>query len=237
LNINTYNFLEIIVKAFWIGVVLTLGYLSILGFAMVALDLKLMTSWSEMGDFLAGVFSPIAFFWLVLGYLQQQKELQQNTKALELQAEELKNSVEQYRDMVSVAREQLVAEEQSMAAAREEREKQFKPKIKAPQIMPAVSSGGYYQYQGILEIAGDVAESLLIRTVPPFGPFNLYSRHSIEVGTTTLGTGQKVHKDSLPKTLDLTITYKSRLGKNYTDKYVYILGEEGRYAIIDNEES
>lgn len=66
---------------------------------------------SAIGDFLAGAFSPLAFFWLVLAYHQQSKELRQNTKALQLQAEslghqvvELQNSVEQQKTMVEVAK-------------------------------------------------------------------------------------------------------------------------------------
>jgi len=47
---------------------------------------------NELGDFLAGFFSPLAFLWLVIGYFQQQKELNLNTKALNLQKEELKQT-------------------------------------------------------------------------------------------------------------------------------------------------
>ena len=32
---------------------------------------------NEVGDFLAGVFGPLAILWLVLGFLQQGKELRQ----------------------------------------------------------------------------------------------------------------------------------------------------------------
>lgn len=62
---------------------------------------------NELGDLLAGVFSPLAFLWLVLGYLQQGRELEQNTEALRLQAHELKMSVEQQTELARVAREQL----------------------------------------------------------------------------------------------------------------------------------
>ncbi|WP_214645812.1 hypothetical protein [Acinetobacter terrestris] len=40
---------------------------------------------NSLGDFLAGIFAPVAFFWLILGYVQQGKQLDQNTKALEQQ--------------------------------------------------------------------------------------------------------------------------------------------------------
>jgi hypothetical protein len=49
-------------------------------------------SLNEKGDFLAGLFAPVAFLWLVLGYRQQGKELQQNTEALRMQAEELQHT-------------------------------------------------------------------------------------------------------------------------------------------------
>lgn len=61
---------------------------------------------NEIGDFLAGVFSPLALWWLVLGYFQQGEELRLNTKALELQIEELKHSVEAQQSLANAAREQ-----------------------------------------------------------------------------------------------------------------------------------
>lgn len=65
---------------------------------------------NEIGDFLAGVFGPIAFLWLVLGYFQQGRELRISSDALRLQAEELKNSVEQQTHLVAVGREQITAQ-------------------------------------------------------------------------------------------------------------------------------
>lgn len=50
-------------------------------------------SLNELGDFLAGVFAPLAFYWLVLGFFQQSKELKNSVDALNLQAKELRNSV------------------------------------------------------------------------------------------------------------------------------------------------
>jgi hypothetical protein len=50
---------------------------------------------NELGDFLAGTFAALAFFWLVIGYFQQGKELRLNSDALRLQAEEMKNAVQQ----------------------------------------------------------------------------------------------------------------------------------------------
>ena len=48
-----------------------------------------------MGGFLAGGFGPLTFLWLVLGYFQQQDELQQNTKARRQLSDELEKSIKQ----------------------------------------------------------------------------------------------------------------------------------------------
>jgi len=75
---------------------------------------------NELGDFLAGAFGPLAIFWLVLGFFQQGRELRHSVRALELQAEELKNSVEQQKEMVGITEQQLkldiaVREDQTLA--------------------------------------------------------------------------------------------------------------------------
>lgn len=57
---------------------------------------------NEKGDFLAGIFSPLAFLWLVFGYLQQGQELKQNTEALRLQSEELSNLVKEQEKQNSI---------------------------------------------------------------------------------------------------------------------------------------
>lgn len=62
---------------------------------------------NEMGDFLAGGFGPLAFLWLVVGYFQQGTELRQNSRALHLQAAELRASVEQQQRMAEAAEAQL----------------------------------------------------------------------------------------------------------------------------------
>ncbi|WP_235941051.1 hypothetical protein [Acinetobacter kanungonis] len=59
------------------------------------------TSLNELGDFLAGIFAPIAFFWLILGYIQQGKQLDQNTRALEQQESALKLQIDEMRESIN----------------------------------------------------------------------------------------------------------------------------------------
>lgn len=76
---------------------------------------------NEFGDFIAGAFAPLAFFWLVRGFYQQGKGLEQNskalkmqatelektTKALELQVQEMRASVEQQSRLAKVYEDEL----------------------------------------------------------------------------------------------------------------------------------
>ena len=77
---------------------------------------QLPATLNELGDFLAGIFAPIAFFWLILGYIQQGKQLDQNTtaleqqeKALQLQIDEMKESVQQQTELARIQQKQFDA--------------------------------------------------------------------------------------------------------------------------------
>lgn len=89
------------------GMGITVVWLAIIFIFWFFGDLKSPISLNELGDFLAGIFAPVAFLWLVLGYVQQGKQLEQNTKALEqqeqalqLQIDEMKESVKQQKRLV-----------------------------------------------------------------------------------------------------------------------------------------
>lgn len=223
-------------RLFWYGIVGSALYFVMLGAVIYFMELGTMKSWNEFGDFLAGAFSPVAFLWLVLGYIQQQKELQQNTQALELQALELKNSVDQYREMVAVAREQLLSDRKSLESAALEKETQYKPIIKAPSLSPSAIIGGErFKYRGELSIAGEDALMVAIKTEPSFSPYNGYNLHHAKAGNLMLGESGEIRSEDLPGTVVMTISYQSKIGKQYKNKYVYSLNERGRYSIIDDE--
>ncbi len=52
---------------------------------------------NELGDFVGGVSSPLAFLWLVLGFFQQSREIRLSSRALNLQAREMQRSVKEHR--------------------------------------------------------------------------------------------------------------------------------------------
>lgn len=82
---------------------------------------------NEWGDLAAGFAAPLAFFWLVLGFLQQGKELRLSSRALMLQVEELRNTVKHQADLVQVTREQVEVQLRQDANARLARRLAIRP--------------------------------------------------------------------------------------------------------------
>lgn len=124
---------------FW-GALLTAIYLSLMAWWVYEswsefLDLEL----NELGDFLAGTFGPVAFLWLVLGFLQQGRELKLSTDALQLQAEELKNSVAQQSIMAEAAVNQIDAARKALELQMEEADRLVRADF---EVGPSVKMGG-----------------------------------------------------------------------------------------------
>lgn len=113
-----------------IGMVLSLIYFLLLLFIFDGrLTQILLLKPNEIGDLLAGMFGPLAILWLILGFFQQGIELRQNTKALELQAEELRKSVDHQKEMVEVSRKQLHVDMESLREEQEAIRSAAKPKF------------------------------------------------------------------------------------------------------------
>lgn len=107
----------------WVGLVIYILFVLLYTLAFGNSDGKnVLLSSNELGDFLAGVFAPLAFLFLFLGYKQNSKalkiqsvELKQNTKALRLQVNEMKESVFQQSQLVAAATEDLTLSKQQIA--------------------------------------------------------------------------------------------------------------------------
>lgn len=114
-----------------LGLVFTFLYISVLLITSILhLDSMRQLGPSEWGNFLAGVFGPLGFLWLVLGFFQQRDELRHSAQALWLQSEELRNSVEQQRALVDATREQIDMEREAADFARDEKWRRERPLIK-----------------------------------------------------------------------------------------------------------
>jgi hypothetical protein len=105
---------------------------------MIFVTCVLYADWSRFqelelnakGDFLAGFISPAVFLWLIIGYFQQGEELQQNTEALRIQGDELRNAVSEYKALVEATKRQveLMEHEQKERREREIRLAQMVPR-------------------------------------------------------------------------------------------------------------
>jgi len=111
-------------KVEWYAGYGTTIYIGIIIMVMAArLDELFNLKLNEIGDFLAGAFGPVAFLWLILGYLQQGRELKLSSEALHLQVAEFRNSVEQQTHLVTVGREQIAAQTDALDHERRRYEK------------------------------------------------------------------------------------------------------------------
>jgi hypothetical protein len=140
------------------GFVVSLAWLAALTYVLLRdpQSVSKMTP-NEWGDFMAGAFAPLAFLWLVLGYLQQGDELRLSSDALRLQAEELNRSVEQQRSLVEVAKLQLEVERE---AARHERlalQQSVRPHLNVSSFASGNRDGGEAFYVVTVENAGNTA--------------------------------------------------------------------------------
>lgn len=86
---------EIPATIIWVAIGLLLGFGTFIFTEKFGLN--------EFDDFLAGWFSPLAFYWLIRGFYQQKRELRLSRKTYELQAIELKNLVETTRKELNIS--------------------------------------------------------------------------------------------------------------------------------------
>lgn len=212
------------------GVALTFLYFVALILSIFYLGLTPMASWNEFGDFLAGAFSPVAFLWLVLGYLQQQKELQQNTRALELQADELKNSVDQYKEMVRVANEQLEADRQVIARQYEMVEMENKPDICLKYTRWASRAGLDYYFKWAFVNNGREARNIHVNFSPKFGEWDKFSWNKFPEGDVLLPE-IKLLKENIPSDIIVTLSFENIFGREYMKVYELTVNEDYHYII------
>lgn len=125
------------------------------------------TELNGIGDFLAGVFAPLAFFWLVRGFYQQGKGLEQNSIALNLQAQELQASTEalnlQVQEMkASVEQQKQMAEYQRLEI--EERHNSIHPLLDIDSGFDVTSIKGFYFSFSVINISDNDARNVVFQT-------------------------------------------------------------------------
>jgi hypothetical protein len=201
----------------WIGLGITAFYL---------IFVAVYTSWgatlknlapNEFADTIAGVFAPLAFLWLVLGFFQQGEDLRVNGQALWLQGEELRNSVEQQRLLAQAQRDaneleerRLKAEADRLAREREEVERLARPDL-------IIVDGGYSTGPG-----GVIMNHSLMNR----GADCLDLRVTIE--DVVIKRARMAKGDSVPVQINVPRNYTAGMGiQTYRADYVDSLGNTG----------
>ncbi|WP_286876829.1 MULTISPECIES: hypothetical protein [Pantoea] len=220
--------------AFRVGIILSFIYILVLSLAIYLLKLNLMTSWNELGDFLAGAFSPLAFLWLILGYMQQQKELQQNTEALRIQAKELENSVVQYKEMVEVARQQLLSDRESLEYSYSIAEKENMPDISLIRTGFSMKLGQNFTFAWGLSNDGKEARNVIFKCTPAFGKLENFEMKRLGRGDISLPPVNMNCAD-LPSEFDVSITYESIYGRTYRKDVKLLKNSDNNYVALDDE--
>jgi len=82
----------------WFGITITVGWLAVGSqyiLRVIGWDRFTTLPADGLGGFLEGAFAPLAFLWLVIGFFLQQRELTQNTSAINMQYEVMRKTAEQ----------------------------------------------------------------------------------------------------------------------------------------------
>ena len=169
----------------------------------------------KFGSFLSGAVGPLALFWLVLGFFQQGSELKHSARALWLQSEELRNSVEQQKALVAVAREQIEHERSEREHAQREVERLAQP-IFGIQFNGGQSAGDAREFDFLVANAGATCTNVrLIEGDRSFG----------DAATLAAGAGATVkfrfEKGETIRERSLTIKYTDGLGIEKEQIFVF----------------
>lgn len=190
--------LGVVVSVAWVLAMLALVYLQ--RSKISTLDIN------QWGDFFAGAFAPLAFLWLVLGYLQQGEELRLSTRALHIQADELQKSAEQQRQLVEVTRQQVESEREAIEFERRQKEMELSPIIDVRGT--GGSMGGNTTYGIALVNTGFIALALEVWVLErDHEPKLILSQASLERGATAR-TRYELGQSALRDSTRLELTYR-----------------------------
>lgn len=160
----------------------------------------------QFAEFLAGAFSPLAFLWLIVGYMQQGEELKQNTLALRQQAEELKLAAKQQGLLVEVTREQLAQERTNIEQERERIQSAAEPMFLLGTIGSPVAGQSGFPVR--VANSGGVARALSLFVVSP-------DETEIRVFTVPVVETGDTHDFNLP----LDVVQRARLRFSFRDMF------------------
>lgn len=216
------------------GIIITILYVgTVVFFRGSSLpELKTMPL-NEFGDFFAGVFGPLMLFWLILGYIQQQKELRQNTKALELQADELRKSVEQHKELVAATREQVQADLKALEIEQIRAVRESQPVFKVVNAGWSQKQGSEKTFNISIINSGPSASGVKFSSVPVLKQIESSALvHYFDTGQKhKLGWNTKISGEA-PLELKIVINCRDSNTNPYTKIFDFILNQDDKYQLV-----
>lgn len=171
-------------------------------------------------------------FWLILGYIQQQNELRQNTKALELQADELKRSVEQHKELVKATREQVDADLKALEIEEIRARREAHPNFSITSAGWRSKSGPKVSFEIGLINSGKPASSVSFSTVPEIDQINPKSIvHYFNEGQTHTLKWDTEKSGDAPSQLKLIVSCKDANTNSYNKMFDLVLDENDKYHV------
>lgn len=197
---------------------------------------------NEFGDLAAGIFGPLAFLWLVIGYWQQRLEIRANGEELKAQSDRIERSI---------AAQNLLARETVKLATAAQAQVDLMTKLVAEEegrrlavTGPTIDFMESLSYPTEGEI--DYTIRFAIRNNPLFSWTISTSQKTIypelePAALTTLAPGGGViMKFALPlghpPWIGVTFSGRDRIGNNFKQLLSFVLGADGRWQLGDPPE-
>lgn len=189
---------------------------------------------NSIGDFLAGVFGPIAFLWLVLGYKQQGRELKISSDALRLQAKELRNSVEQQSKLVAVAADQLKFQQEAFDLQAWRHQQEISPRFDVKLSKEGLSGLSGLEKAFIkIHNAGHAARFVTVRFDGALGVAGTIDAGDMKEGETIADLVFQYPTPSSDVTGYFDVEYLRVDDKFYRDRFLYgVLALNGQFLVM-----
>lgn len=165
--------------------------------------------------------------------MQQQKELGQNTAALELQADELKKSVKQHEELVKVTREQVQAELKALEIEQQRSNKESHPIFLIVDAGKFAINAGNVSCKITIRNTGPPAYDVMLSTKPELSQFKMRSKIIPFLASNSGTQVQWVVKNSgeLPPKLKIIINCRDCNSKPYAKTFDMVLGDDTKYHL------
>lgn len=206
-----------VITGLYLALVVALAYMNRGSFQDLGLN--------GVGDFLAGAFGPVAFLWLILGYLQQGKELRASSQALLAQCDQLANSAEQQRLALEISKSQMNLAHEKHQIEMIELEEAIRPRI-------SVSFGrfgntlNYHYYDFEFLVSNSAAYNLEVRWC-----YGNVEHSALTAGYIGARAKEKFQVtfgfDESPVNFEITVSCENVRGRKYSYKFTFEKSQGG----------